>query len=223
MGVCALSFIMSYLQGMLQDAVYLIPSILIALSFHEWAHAFAAYKLGDPTAQANGRLTLNPFRHIDPMGLLFLLLLRFGWAKPVPINPRNFDRPRRDEIIVSLSGVTINLLLAFITMGVQLFCLFKLNIGNNILMRFLSVFYSLNLGLCIFNLIPIYPLDGFHVLECLLIRKIGPNFFMWMERYGSFILIALVLTRLLTGIMSFAITGVSNGILAFYSLFFRMV
>lgn len=213
---------MSYLRDLLSGAIYLVPAILIALSAHEWAHAFAAYKLGDPTAMAMGRMTINPLRHIDPMGLVFLLLFRFGWAKPVPINPRNFNRPRRDEIIVSLAGVVVNFLLAFLTMGVQLFCLFKLNVGNAILMNFLSVFYSLNLGLCIFNLIPIYPLDGFHVLECLLIRKVGPNFFIWMERYGSFILIALVLTRLLTGIMSFAITGVSNGILAFYSLFFRM-
>ncbi len=217
-----MSFIMSYLRDLLSGAIYLVPAILIALSAHEWAHAFAAYKLGDPTAMAMGRMTINPLRHIDPMGLVFLLLFRFGWAKPVPINPRNFNRPRRDEIIVSLAGVVVNFLLAFLTMGVQLFCLFKLNVGNAILMNFLSVFYSLNLGLCIFNLIPIYPLDGFHVLECLLIRKVGPNFFIWMERYGSFILIALVLTRLLTGIMSFAITGVSNGILAFYSLFFRM-
>lgn len=217
-----MSFITTYLRNLLSDAIYLVPAILVALSAHEWAHAFAAYKLGDPTARAMGRMTLNPLRHIDPMGLVFLLLFRFGWAKPVPINPRNFNRPRRDEIIVSLAGVVLNFLLAFVTMGVQLFCLFKLNVNNVILMNFLSVFYSLNLGLCIFNLIPIYPLDGFHVLECLLIRKVGPNFFIWMERYGSFILIALVLTRLLTGIMSFAISGVSGGILAFYSLLFRI-
>lgn len=220
MGVCALSYFISYLQGMLQDAIYLIPSILLALSFHEWAHAYAAYKMGDPTAQANGRLTLNPLRHIDPIGLLFLLMFRFGWAKPVPINPRNFNRPRRDEIIVSLAGVATNLILAFLTMGIYSFCVIKLNFYNNILMQFLSVFYSLNLGLCIFNLIPIYPLDGYHVLECLLIRKVGPSFFMWMERYGSIILIVLVLTRVLTRVMSFAISGVSGAIISFYALLF---
>ncbi len=212
--------IMSYLQGMLQDAVFLIPSILLALSFHEWAHAYAAYKLGDPTALANGRLTLNPLRHIDPIGLLFMLLLRFGWAKPVPINPRNFNRPRRDELIVSLAGVIVNFVLAFITMGIYCLCIFKLQFYNDILMRFLTVFYSLNLGLCVFNLIPIYPLDGYHVLECLLIRKVGPSFFMWMERYGSLLLIALVLTRVLTRIMSFAISGLSGAILSFYALLF---
>ena len=217
-----MSFITGYLQSMLQDAIYLIPAILLALSFHEWAHAYAAYKLGDPTAMASGRMTLNPLRHIDPIGLLFLLLLRFGWAKPVPINPRNFEKPRRDEIIVSLAGVITNFLLAFVTLGIQLFCIFKLQLSNEILLRFLSVFYSLNLGLCVFNLIPIYPLDGFHVLECLLIRKVGPAPFIWLERYGSWILIALVVTRLLTGLMSAAISGVSNGLLAFYSLIFRM-
>lgn len=217
-----MSFITGYLQSMLQDAIYLIPAILLALSFHEWAHAFAAYKLGDPTAMASGRMTLNPLRHIDPIGLLFLLLLRFGWAKPVPVNPRNFEKPRRDEIIVSLAGVITNFILAFITLGIQLLCVYKFNFTNEILMRFLSVFYSLNVGLGVFNLIPIYPLDGFHVLECLLIRKIGPNFFNWMERYGSLILIALVATRLLTGIMSVAVNGVSNAMIGIYSLIFRL-
>ncbi len=220
MGVCALSFIISYLQGMLQDAIFLIPSILLALSFHEWAHAFAAYKLGDPTAQANGRLTLNPLHHIDPMGLLFLMIFRFGWAKPVPINPRNFERPRRDEIIVSLAGVATNFVLAFITMGIYYFLILKLGFYNEILMRFMTVFYSLNIGLCLFNLIPIYPLDGFHVLECLLIRKLGPAPFMWMERYGSWILIILVVTRILTGVMSFAVFGVSGAIISFYAWIF---
>lgn len=213
---------MSYIQNLLQDALFLIPAILVALAFHEWAHAFAAWKLGDPTAKANGRLTLNPFAHIDPVGLVFMLLLRFGWAKPVPINPRNFNRPRRDELIVSLAGVATNFLLAFAAMGLYFFAAAKLHFYNEGLMRFVMVFYSLNLGLCIFNLLPIYPLDGYHVLECLLIRKVGPSFFMWMERYGSILLIVLVLTRVLTRIMSFAISGVSGAIMSFFMLVFGL-
>ena len=100
---------------MLTQLLYRIPAILVALSFHEWAHAYAAYKLGDPTARNMGRMTINPFAHIDPLGFLTLLLFRFGWAKPVPISTRYFKNARRDELIVSLAGVAANLILAFLS------------------------------------------------------------------------------------------------------------
>ena len=90
---------------MLTQLLYRIPAILVALSFHEWAHAYAAYKLGDPTARNMGRMTINPFAHIDPLGFLTLLLFRFGWAKPVPISTRYFKNARRDDLIVSLAVV----------------------------------------------------------------------------------------------------------------------
>ena len=93
------------------DALYGLPCILVGLSFHEWGHAYAAYKRGDPTARNLGRMTVNPLAHIDPLGFLSLLILGFGWAKPVPVSTRNFKSPRKDELIVSLAGITVNLIL----------------------------------------------------------------------------------------------------------------
>ena len=93
------------LGSYVMELLYRMPAILVALAFHEWAHAYAAYKLGDPTAYNLGRMTLNPLAHIDLIGLIMMMLVRFGWAKPVPVSTRNFKHPRRDEIIVSLAGV----------------------------------------------------------------------------------------------------------------------
>ena len=104
------------LSSILQDPLsllYTLPAIIIGLTVHEWAHAFAADKLGDPTAKNLGRMTLNPFAHIDLFGFLCLLVVGFGWAKPVPVNPRNFKNYRRDDIIVSLAGIAMNLVVAF--------------------------------------------------------------------------------------------------------------
>lgn len=105
------------LSSILQDPLsllYTLPAIIIGLTVHEWAHAFAADKLGDPTAKNLGRMTLNPFAHIDLFGFLCLLVVGFGWAKPVPVNPRNFKNYRRDDIIVSLAGIAMNLVVAFL-------------------------------------------------------------------------------------------------------------
>ena len=151
-------------SGMLTQLLYRIPAILVALSFHEWAHAYAAYKLGDPTARNMGRMTINPFAHIDPLGFLTLLLFRFGWAKPVPISTRYFKNARRDELIVSLAGVAANLILAFLSMGVLYIFIFTTGV-NQAGMELFSNFFFLNISLCIFNLLPIPPLDGYHVAQ----------------------------------------------------------
>ncbi len=206
------------LLGML----YRIPAILIALSFHEYAHAYAAYKKGDPTAYNLGRMTLNPFSHVDPFGLVMLLFVGFGWAKPVPINPRNFRNIRRDETIVSLAGVFTNFVLAFLSMGIYYLAVLVFDVQNEIVDNLFYSFYFINLGLCIFNLIPIPPLDGYHVLENLLIRRVNPNFFLYFERYGNYILILLLLTGALTGVMSSAVTGIMNGMVAFYNVIFGL-
>ena len=102
-----------------------MPGILVGLSFHEWGHAYAAYKRGDPTARNLGRMRVNPLAHIDPLGFLSLLILGFGWAKPVPVSTRNFKSPRKDELIVSLAGITVNLILgvAFMIIWIVLICL----------------------------------------------------------------------------------------------------
>jgi len=208
------------MEGVLQ-ILYRVPAILVALSFHEWAHAWAAYRRGDPTARNLGRMTLNPIAHIDPLGLIMLLLVRFGWAKPVPINPRNFRNPRRDEIYVSLAGVTVNLLLAFVSYGL-LYATWLLEVYNVALQQILVNFYFINLGLLVFNLVPIPPLDGYHVFRNLLIRPLGFRFFAFLDRYGSYILIVLLLTGVLTGLISAVIGWIALGMDAVWGALFGL-
>lgn len=206
-------------RGFLLQALYSLPAILIALSFHEWGHSYAAYRLGDPTARNLGRMTVNPFRHIDPLGFAMLLLVGFGWAKPVPINPRNFKNLRRDEIVVSLAGITMNLILALI--GMLIFYVYVIaGGGNEVILRMLSYFLSINLGLMIFNLIPIPPLDGSHVLESLLIRHTGPKPFVFLERYGNLILLALLLTGVVSTILGNAVSYIIDGMRLLFNAIF---
>ena len=201
----------------LVSKVYMIATFIVALTFHEWAHAYAAYKLGDPTADNMGRMTLNPFAHIDIIGLLCLALLGFGWAKPVPINPRNFKKPRRDDLIVSLAGITANLILAIVFAPISLICL-KLAIDSmqspilTALYSFASYFVQVNILLAVFNLIPVPPLDGFHVVEDLLIKKTGPGSFFWLRKYSNFILIGVLIILNITGVLSY-VTGALYGLL----------
>lgn len=148
-----------------------LPVILITLSLHEMAHGFVAYKLGDPTARNLGRLTMNPLKHIDPIGFIAMLLIGFGWAKPVPIDPRYFKKPRSGMAWVALAGPLSNLLLGFVCAGLWLGALILHGkwtlLPDNVfivLSRFLSYFVVYNTFLCIFNLIPVPPLDGSKIL-----------------------------------------------------------
>ena len=121
--------------------LYRVPAVIIAISFHECAHAYAAYRCGDPTARNLGRMTLNPVAHFDPVGLVMLLIARFGWAKPVPINTRNFKNPRRDEIIVALAGVATNLLIAFLTYGIMFVLQVFTTVESDIAYRLLETLF----------------------------------------------------------------------------------
>ena len=178
-----------------------VLSACFAIVAHEVSHAWVAKLNGDYTAENAGRLTLNPVAHFDPIGLLMMLLVGFGWAKPVPINPNNFTKYRRGMITVAAAGVTANLLLA----GISLLLLFLLQplllyaASTSTAIYFLQilVLYLINLSimfnfmLALFNLLPIYPLDGYNIVASLFPQAVGYRRF--MVRYGVFVLLALIL------------------------------
>lgn len=152
--------------------------VLISLSAHELAHGYTAYKLGDPTAKYMGRLTLNPIKHIDPYGLVCMVLFRIGWAKPVPINPRYFKKPKRDTAICAMAGPLTNLVIAFISTfvyallfkifsGVEFTNEFLFNVVDNTCL-FVYLFAIINVSLAVFNLLPIPPFDGSRIAFSLL-------------------------------------------------------
>ena len=202
------------LQSIMLNIAYRLPALLIGLSFHEAAHAYMAYRCGDPTARNLGRMSLDPLRHLDPIGTLTLLLFGFGWAKPVPINTRNFRNPRRDEIFVSLAGIITNLVLAFIFTGV-FYLLYALNV-HEIVLTIVYVIVQINIVLAIFNLIPIPPLDGYHVLKNSI--NGGYRFFATIERYSIFFLIGIIMLISRTGILGVVI----NAMFRFFSSFYEM-
>lgn len=198
-----------FTTGWFMNLLYSLPAILIALSFHEFAHAWAAWRMGDPTAKNAGRLTLDPIRHLDLIGTVCIILFQFGWAKPVPINPRNFKHPKRDEILVSLAGVAMNFLISFIAFAV-LAIVYKGVVGD-IASTIIDYIMILNIYFGVFNLIPIPPLDGFHIISALFIKKAG-QVVAALYRYGFIILFIL----LLTGAFSFIMKAALNGVLSVY-------
>ena len=179
-----------------QSIVAGLPGLIIAQVIHEYAHARVAVAMGDFTPKMMGRLTLNPRAHIDPIGLLMLFLVRFGWAKPVMINPRNFKDPKKGDILVSLAGPGANLLTAFLALVVWL-VLIKMGFGKStgVTMVFqLIVIYNINFA--IFNMIPLPPLDGSHILKYFLPSDLAYKF-VQLERYSFLILIVLIWTPIL--------------------------
>jgi len=195
-----------------------LPAVLWAISFHEFCHGYAAKLVGDPTAERSGRLSLNPLDHFDLVGTLMLLLVGFGWAKPVPINTRYFRHPRRDLVIVSLAGIVGNILTAVVCvlflrfLGEPWYSLAG-RAGITVLIQMIVI----NVGLAAFNLIPIPPLDGSRVLEAFLPFRFL-RYYYWLERYGMIILLIL----LLTGIVDVLFNPIFNflwGLLPFRSPF----
>lgn len=199
------------------SVLYSVPAVLLALSFHEWAHAWAAYRCGDPTARNMGRMSFDPLRHLDPVGTICLLFFRFGWAKPVPVNPRYFRHPRRDEVIVSLAGIIMNFILSFIAYGILFTATQVFHWYNAIFLNIMQPVVTLNITLGIFNLIPIPPLDGFHVAEVLFPRAMH-RFGEAVGRYGMLILVML----LVSGVVGWVLNGFTTWLLSVYAGFWGL-
>lgn len=166
------SFVNSQGMGLMDwvmDKVIILPAILVGLSFHEFAHAFVADRLGDKTPRLQGRVTVNPIAHVDFFGFIALIFIGFGWGKPVEVDPRNFKHMRRDGLLVDLAGVTVNLILAIAFAGLlRLLVVYQYEFMSSalggIIVEILFAVISINIVLMIFNLLPIPPLDGFGIL-----------------------------------------------------------
>ena len=203
-------------------------AVLITLTVHEYAHAYAAYKMGDPTAKNLGRLSLNPLKHLDPVGAICMIFFHFGWAKPVPINARNFKNPRRGFAISALAGPLINLMISFFTAPVFLIfqkalinllarstpAVFAFNVTYNA-MQFFYIFHVVNLGIAIFNLIPVPPLDGSRILYVFL----PPKYYFGVMKYERYIALGIMLL-LLIGVLDPLLSFVTGGIM---NLFFLLL
>lgn len=202
-------------QPLLFIAVLL--AIIIALTFHEYAHALMARILGDKTAEQMGRLTLNPLAHLDPVGFLMLLVAGFGYAKPVPFDPRYLAHPRRDSVLVGLAGPASNVLMAVLFAFALKF--FMTSLGpDNLLMNFLYLGAMININLALFNLIPIPPLDGSHLLFALLHAPKWNRLRFILHTQGPMLLLLLIIIDSIGGVGIFsAIFGVVNSY--FFALF----
>lgn len=232
-----------------------IPPFLLALSMHEAAHAWMADRCGDPTARYLGRLTINPFAHIDPLGFAMVFLVGFGWAKPVPVNPNNFRHYRKDDIKVSLAGITANLLM-FVVGCLMMFTMIAIalhQIPNGTLLSsdvtmllrspdsygyglvvsmlgdvagyvyiMMLIFTTVNLTLAVFDLIPIPPLDGYHVLNDLILRRplFAPQRAVVV---GQIVLLALIFTGALSRVLGAVHSGALAGAGAVFEALFRLL
>lgn len=214
-----LSFLRVY-EGaeFISSAIGFLFAIIIALSFHEFAHAVVAYKCGDTTPKMQGRVTLNPLKHIEPIGFLCCALFGFGWAKPVQIQPMNFRNFKKGNGLTSVAGVLMNLLLAFVGCGFYygLSLVYLDNIFFNILIQFFYFTYVINICLAVFNILPIYPLDGFKLIENY--TKYGNDYVNFMYKYGSLILLGVILV--FEDLLSLLIVYVRLPIELFWQLIF---
>ncbi len=217
--------LLSYRESLsFEDIVFMLLGyavvIFVALPFHEMAHAFAADRLGDHTAKWNGRLTMNPLKHLDVLGTVMICLCGFGYAKPVPVNPYNFKHPKRDMALTALAGPLSNLLMAALSLAIFrvlytfVDSIWFLNMAARVL---ISTFASINIGLAVFNLLSIPPLDGSRIFGYFLPDK-------WvytMERYSQYITL-IIMALLLTGVLDIPLSFLRNLIMRFLCLIFGL-
>lgn len=202
-------------QRSIEGIIISLPGVIVAMTFHEFAHAWAATKLGDETPRQQGRLSLNPISHIDPVGLICLMLLGFGWGKPVQINPRNFDGKyslSKAEAIVAAAGPIMNFILAFVFLII--YAIFGMTVTTittttNVTSSILISIISINLGLGVFNLIPIYPLDGAKVLNNFLPYKAKE----WLIKNQAILTIIVFAIVFYTDIIPYITTWVLKGMI----------
>lgn len=233
MAVMLISGLFSYVTdtNKLLSLLLTIPGILIAITFHEFAHAFAADKLGDDTPRSQGRLSLNPLAHLDPIGSIMLLFAGFGWGKPVQVNPVNYDRRMsmdKADAIVSIAGPLMNFFLAIVF--TIIYCViykfagaaFLMSQTGTIIMLMINITISINVGLGVFNLIPLPPLDGSKVIKPFLPEKAK----IWFENNGrifEMIFVALWIVGILGTIISPIILFLDNGLLSLGLKIFGLV
>lgn len=180
------------LTQLFQNPTYfaaVLVGLVVGITIHEFSHAWVAHRCGDDTAKLEGRVTLNPFAHLDPIGTLFLFIAGFGWGKPVPINSRNFNH-KNDELKVAFAGIIANITLAFLLAIPIRIALYQGQIiEHSPLLVFLDIVIQINLILATFNLLPIPPLDGSHLIEYFMSEEAKYKF----ERYGIYILLSIIL------------------------------
>ncbi len=199
-----------------------IPSVMLSLSFHESAHGYIAYKLGDPTARCMGRVTLNPLKHLEPMGMISMLLFGIGWAKPVPINPNNFKNRKAGMALCGLAGPVSNLILAFFSMLLyKITAAIFLSFGalsssavtlEIVILYFFLMFAQMNIYLAIFNLIPVPPFDGSRIFYFILPEK----YYFGIMRYERVIMMV-VIVILYLGVLDGLLNSVSTAIINLFS------
>ena len=204
----------SALSDWIVSTLIMIPGIIVGISFHEFAHASVAYRCGDPTPKLMGRCTVEPQAHIDPMGIICLLFIGFGWGKPVVVNPRNFGKERRDSIRVGLAGVAMNLLIAFLFGGLLKLLvtvapgIYTSSFGHTVFMVFYYVII-INLSLMLFNLLPVPPLDGFGVITELFNLK-NTQFYRFVYSNSLVILLALIILDVPSMLLSRPLSAIAG-------------
>ena len=184
-----------------------VPGLLLCLSLHEAAHGYTAYRLGDPTAKNAGRLTLDPLKHLDPVGTICLLFFHVGWAKPVPVNTRYFKNPRRDTALVSLAGPVSNFLLAAVLLFVRQFLIFSSVMPVYVLGLMVHYAAIMSIGLGVFNLSPVPPLDGSKILFSFLPWQQAAKYAKY-EQYIQFGLLVLLFVGVLDVPLDFCISHI---------------
>ncbi|AKI93913.1 MULTISPECIES: site-2 protease family protein [Bacillus] len=203
---------------------YLVITLIVSFTMHELAHAYVAYKFGDDTAKKQGRLTLNPIKHLDPFGTILILVAGFGWARPIPVNRRFFKKPRLAGVLVSIAGPVSNLILAFIgffllvlmhAYGMEMLAAFSTGLD-----QFFSIWIQLNLVLFLFNLLPLPPLDGYRIIEDLVPSGVRAKMTQ-AESYGFIVFLVLFVTPLGSYVLWPMLNAGRDSILKLFSAIFQ--